>query len=61
MDPRKPYRPIGDNPDPQDTPQSVDPNDNAPEPSDPAPDGTDPAPRSADDDPAHDASAAPDD
>ena len=47
MDPRQPYHPIGENPDPgaDGTPSS------------PLP----PLPRSEDDDPAHDDSAAPDD
>lgn len=53
MDPREPYRPIGENPDPtREPPAPVD---------DPAPDSTNPLPRSADLNPAHDASAAPDD
>ena len=47
MDPRQPYRPIGENPDPSDD--------------DPTPDSLPPLPRSEDDNPAHDASAAPDD
>ena len=47
MDPRKPYRPIGENPDPSD--------------GDVTPDRQPPLPRSEDDDPAHDSSAAPDD
>ena len=47
MDPRKPYRPIGENPDP----------DGKGSP----PGSLPPLPRSEDDDPAHDESAAPDD
>ncbi|WP_426166087.1 hypothetical protein [Sandarakinorhabdus sp. DWP1-3-1] len=47
MDPRKPYRPIGENPDPAG--------------GDPEPEDLRPLPRSEDDDPAHDSSAAPDD
>ncbi len=47
MNPRQPYRPIGDNPDPA----------GGEKPTGPLP----PLPRSEDDDPAHDESAAPDD
>lgn len=66
MEPRKPYRPIGDNPDPREIPQIVTPSkapspDNNPNPGETAPDANAPLPRSEDDDPAHDASAAPDD
>ena len=48
MEPRRPYRPIGENPDPSETgTQAETPHE--------------PLPRSEDDDPAHDAGAAPDD
>lgn len=52
MDPRKPYHPIGENPDPG---EDETPPDSLP------PDSLPPLPRSDDDDPAHDDSAAPDD
>lgn len=63
MDPREPYRPIGENPDPtREPPTPVDePAHEEPPVDDPAPDSTNPLPRSADLDPAHDAGAAPDD
>lgn len=46
MKPRQPYRPIGENLDPSGSDKAA---------------GQPPLPRSEDDDPAHDASAAPDD
>lgn len=46
MNPRQPYRPIGENPDPASHPDSGD---------------TPSLPHAEDDDPAHDESAAPDD